>query len=108
MHRSQLRPCRDRTGWPLKDIAHFQKAVLHIVPRRVRSITKHSTLRLIFRADDGRKCWLREESIAPCETHAFREEIALGKIRSADLVVVRFDCGVFSRAEHGLDFRVSG
>ena len=32
MHRSQLRPCRYRMGWPLKDVAHFQKAILHIVP----------------------------------------------------------------------------
>ena len=32
MHRSQLRPCRYRRGWPLKDVAHFQKAILHIVP----------------------------------------------------------------------------
>jgi hypothetical protein len=32
MHRSQLRPCRYRIGWPLKDVAHFQKAILHIVP----------------------------------------------------------------------------
>ena len=31
MHRSQLRPCRYRIGWPLKDVAHFQKAILHIV-----------------------------------------------------------------------------
>ena len=28
---SQLRPCRYRIGWPLKDVAHFQKAILHIV-----------------------------------------------------------------------------
>jgi len=32
MRRSQLRPCRYRIGWPLKDVAHFQKAILHIVP----------------------------------------------------------------------------
>jgi hypothetical protein len=32
MHRGQLRPCRYRIGWPLKDVAHFQKAILHIVP----------------------------------------------------------------------------
>ena len=32
MHRSQLRPCRYRIGWPLKDVAHFQKAILLIVP----------------------------------------------------------------------------
>ena len=32
MHRSQLRPCWYRIGWPLEDVAHFQKAILHIVP----------------------------------------------------------------------------
>ncbi len=68
----------------LEEVPQFEESCLYLGPGGIGSVTKHSALFLILLADDCCEFWGREKRIAVGETHAFREEIALGKMRSAN------------------------
>src|SRR5437879_8672375 len=74
----------------------------------MRTVTEHLTLRFVLRADDPRKLGGRKERVTVREAHSFGVEITPCKVRPADLIVVRLDCGVLIGLQHCDNFRLRG
>src|SRR5260370_34673894 len=81
------------------------KPCLNLYPRRVRAITEHLALRLVFGADGLDQFRRRKQGVAFSEAHPVGIEIAFFEMGPADLFVILLYGGGFTRHLSGRQAR---
>src|ERR1017187_7883681 len=72
----------------LKQVAKLHETSLHDLPGWVGTKTENVALAFVFAANRCRKVSHRKERVAVGKAHLFRVEVAAGKVRAADAVVI--------------------